>query len=1364
MQYSATLAGPYTTQQTAAISDFFVTSPASGYYRIRLLCSGTPVSTTFVPVSVSISNPAITSTTPASLCGPGSVTLSATASPAAATINWYTTATGGSSVGTGANFVIPNLTSTATYYAQAENVIPTTDIGTNQGTTTVNNCTPFTSFWESSRTFYLVKKTELLSAGLQASDLTSLAFDVSSTGVFGQNNFTISIAHTTAADLNGGMTTANSGFTTVYSPAAVAPPSLGWRTFNFDNPFAWNGNDNIIIAICHNSVGCGAGTCWGTNSGVRITQTSFNSVCGIYNDGTDLCAATVGGNTTAPNKLRPNMRIGGAVSLCNSPRVAVTASSYPLPQLTAPSNSLFAPTVSSFNPIPVTASSSTPGAVVFYGQYAGLYSDAATSSLITAGTDVNGLTMFAAPLQTTSYNVDAVSSDGCITSATYTITVDASGIPNSACGGTVVPVTNTLTFNTFNTLGAIPGLGFPCGGIANQIWLKAVVPASGEIHVVTKKNGTSLTDITATNVALFYQAGQDCSPTPNNVACNTDGGVDTYSYAHFNGMTPGDTCYIRIAGLSSTTVQNGRVKVAVTSHLIWTAALNDDFNNPQNWQGGDATALTVPSATRSIFVPAGTTVPKLYANSVANGVQLNAIAPYYVSGGINLNGFTLAVKGNWNVGPVANASTTLSCNGVLEFSGNTTQTVTGRTTFGNLTVNKPSGALAVNAPTGVSCILTSTLGTLNANSNLTLKSNATTTALVAPSSGTISGNVNVERKIGSTAGYHYLSSPVSGAFVNNTTSGWRDDFTIVASVDNIVYTPGTAWTLPYFPSVWEYDETITGATADYGWRSATGTNDAITPLKGFACVVPANITVDVNGPLNNGLLTAYSVTKTDDGFNMVGNPYASPISWNAFRGLSANTATLSSSGYKAFITAGAYGGSYGTYNGVVSSPAVGGPTDKIASSQGFIVTATQNGSINAQNSVRLTSAADLNATFFSTYNSTADLLRVSVEGNGYANEAVVYFDPAAADAFDINSDSKVMFAPTAGVPNIFTVVDNEKLDINIMGNFNASKIVPVGLRIQADGNYTIHATDFSSFAPSVMLYLEDTQTGETINLRSQNSYTVALTSGLVEGRFFIHFHPAVQLNAIDETCAGNDGKLNINYPATSTVDLVVKDANGNVVSTQNAVSGTLSINGLTAGNYAVEMTFGIAPNTYTSTDYFTIAGGNAVIANLSASASTVDMAVNSTVTFTATAQGATGFNWNFGDGTVITNGPANVSHTFTQAGTYNVTFEASNGICNTVSNATVEVTNTTGIIAATSTNLSVLANGNKVVVRFGDKMEGRGNIEVINMLGEVIAGVENVAVKGTREIELPTIAAGQYLVKITNGNKLYTEKVYLSRQ
>ncbi len=61
--------------------------------------------------------PTVTSTTPATRCGTGTVILTATLSDEGV-INWYTAASGGSAVGTN-SFTTPSLTATTTYFAEA---------------------------------------------------------------------------------------------------------------------------------------------------------------------------------------------------------------------------------------------------------------------------------------------------------------------------------------------------------------------------------------------------------------------------------------------------------------------------------------------------------------------------------------------------------------------------------------------------------------------------------------------------------------------------------------------------------------------------------------------------------------------------------------------------------------------------------------------------------------------------------------------------------------------------------------------------------------------------------------------------------------------------------------------------------------------------------------------------------------------------------------------------------------------------------------------------------------------------------------------------------------------------------------------
>src|SRR5204863_9970047 len=79
--------------------------------------TGSPATSNAIPVTVH-AIPTITANTPGSVCGSGTATLSATGS-GGSTVNWYSAATGGSSLFTGSSFTTPNISSNTTYYADA---------------------------------------------------------------------------------------------------------------------------------------------------------------------------------------------------------------------------------------------------------------------------------------------------------------------------------------------------------------------------------------------------------------------------------------------------------------------------------------------------------------------------------------------------------------------------------------------------------------------------------------------------------------------------------------------------------------------------------------------------------------------------------------------------------------------------------------------------------------------------------------------------------------------------------------------------------------------------------------------------------------------------------------------------------------------------------------------------------------------------------------------------------------------------------------------------------------------------------------------------------------------------------------------
>jgi len=128
-------------------------------YYVDATTNGCTTATRTAVIATVNAIPTITSTTPGSRCGTGTVILGATAS--AGTINWYAAATGGTSLGTGTSFTTPSISATTTYYADATNgscttatrtaviasvnAVPVVDAGTNQtipyGTSTTINAT-----------------------------------------------------------------------------------------------------------------------------------------------------------------------------------------------------------------------------------------------------------------------------------------------------------------------------------------------------------------------------------------------------------------------------------------------------------------------------------------------------------------------------------------------------------------------------------------------------------------------------------------------------------------------------------------------------------------------------------------------------------------------------------------------------------------------------------------------------------------------------------------------------------------------------------------------------------------------------------------------------------------------------------------------------------------------------------------------------------------------------------------------------------------------------------------------------------------------------------------------------------------------
>jgi hypothetical protein len=116
--YDAASGGNLLSQGTLTYTTPALASTTIYYVAVRNVSTGC-VSATRTAVTATVNATGFTSTTGASRCGTGTVTLQA--ATAAGTINWYSALTGGASLGAGTSFTTPSIAATTTYYVQVTN-------------------------------------------------------------------------------------------------------------------------------------------------------------------------------------------------------------------------------------------------------------------------------------------------------------------------------------------------------------------------------------------------------------------------------------------------------------------------------------------------------------------------------------------------------------------------------------------------------------------------------------------------------------------------------------------------------------------------------------------------------------------------------------------------------------------------------------------------------------------------------------------------------------------------------------------------------------------------------------------------------------------------------------------------------------------------------------------------------------------------------------------------------------------------------------------------------------------------------------------------------------------------------------------
>ncbi|SFD78887.1 Por secretion system C-terminal sorting domain-containing protein [Chitinophaga sp. CF118] len=454
---------------------------------------------------------------------------------------------------------------------------------------------------------------------------------------------------------------------------------------------------------------------------------------------------------------------------------------------------------------------------------------------------------------------------------------------------------------------------------------------------------------------------------------------------------------------------------------------------------------------------------------------------YIISGNGNI-----VLQSNWtNNGTFTHNSGTVIFGGTVQTLGGTSST-----TFNNITVASTSNTTIITAGHTLKAILLSN-DTLNAGGNLTLLSTASQTALIdGTGTGEVLGNVAIQRYLASGFGYKYFSSPFLAATVNE----FSDDINFADT----------------FPPFYRYDENLVSS----GWVIDTITSNLLTPTQGYNANFgssSASTTADITGVVNNHTLSAtlYNHNRPYTlGFNLVGNPYPSPVDWDLAGGWTRTNIDNAVYYFNAGTT-NQYTGTYSSYiNGVSSN---GTANNIIAAMQGFFIHVS-NGTYPVTATFSVNNNARINnlvPNFYRAPPLSVPLLRLTAAFDGGISDAVViYFADEAISSFDREKDALKIMNTDSQVPNLYALsTDAARLSIiSWPATYDSTSTIPLGLQIKHAGSIIFNTQDMERIPYGQHIYLYDAKTGKTQDLQSDPQYRLFLEEGTYENRFSIVFH------------------------------------------------------------------------------------------------------------------------------------------------------------------------------------------------------------------------------------------------------------------
>jgi hypothetical protein len=652
--------------------------------------------------------------------------------------------------------------------------------------------------------------------------------------------------------------------------------------------------------------------------------------------------------------------------------------------------------------------------------------------------------------------------------------------------------------------------------------------------------GYQVTDLTSYSVTGgTLQIGNSSTPASSTMRINTVAPVGNLVV-----NAPSSTAQLFTNPL--TVVSNVTVTGGTLNANNLNITLGGNWNNQGTFVPGTATVTFNGTSAQTISHASSETFNNLTitgSGGTSTNVPLTINSALTIASSFDVSSANrkITMKGNW-----INNGTFVAREGEVEFSGTSAQSMSGTSSTGffDLRLNNSSGLTASSGTYSLSNALTLTAGNFNVSATgFTMRSDATRTARIAPvTSGTVTGNFTIERFISArAAGYSDMASPVNAS----TFADWDNELLIVFG-----YNPPNV-----YPSVWAYSE----SAWDYVPITASAT--ALTPGAGYEVWLDSDgnyttfnaTTVNTIGnPRIGNLNVSANITRVNDGWNLVGNPFASYISWDAVFASSSqisNTIMIYDETIEDFIT-------LSTGSGI-----------EIAPHQGFWVQATGTSPVLTFNEAHKTTST--NSNFRSTELRFSLQLASTDENALFSSNTVFEFDDQA-NVFEDASDVTFLKIAHPEAPALFSVVPGAFLRENHLPANSDRLQIPVFCKVGKNGAYRIRPMESSILLQQgfTCAVLYDKKTNTRFDLMQAEDYVFQATTADAPDRFVLLLSKSSDCDALTleestdvvELTQLTDGvKLNIALSGDATCSVEVIDIQGKQIAPSITTASVASV-------------------------------------------------------------------------------------------------------------------------------------------------------------------------------------------------------------